>query len=121
MRGQAVEIGNREAAREAVVAESGGVGGGGLSHGEGEERGVGRCEEGEGGVGGGGEKIELEVGSGYGVGEEVVASSSDNGEHCVEFLRWNGADNGVFGEEEGKHEENNIAMESDLDADLKRH
>lgn len=32
LRWQAVEIRNRESAREAVVAESGGVNGGGLSH-----------------------------------------------------------------------------------------
>ena len=63
----------------------------------------------------------MEVGSGYGVGEEVVASCSDNGEHCIEFLRWNGGDNGVFVEEKRKHEESNIAMESDLDSELKRH
>lgn len=104
-----------------MVAERGSVSGGGLSHGESEERGVGWGEEGEGGVGGGGEEIELDIGSGYGVGEEVVASSSDNGEHCVEFLRRNGGDDGGVGEEEGKHEESDMAMESDLDADLKRH
>lgn len=104
-----------------MVAESGGVCGGGLSHGEGEERGVGRGEKGEGGVGGGVEEIELEIGSGYGVGEEIVASSSDNGEHCVELLRRNGGDEGVFGEEEGNHEKNDIEMESDLHSNLKRH
>ena len=94
---EAVEIEKREAAREAVVAESGGVGGGGLSHGDSEKRGVGRGEEGEGGVGGGGKEIEIEVGSGYGIGEEIVALSSDNGEHCVELLRRNGRDEGGFG------------------------
>lgn len=104
-----------------MVTESGGIGEGGLSHGESEKRGVGRGEEGEGGVGGGGEEIEMEIGSGYGVGEEIVALSSDNGEHCVELLRRNGGDEGGFGQEEGNHEDSDMETEADLHSDLKRH
>lgn len=111
LRWQAAEIGEGEAARDAVVAESGGVGGGGLSHRESEERGIGRGEEGEGGVGGGVEKIDLEVGSGDGVGEEVVAAASDNGEHRGELLGWDGGDDGVLGKEERKQKESDMAME----------
>lgn len=60
----------------------------------------------------------MEVKNSFGVGEEIVALTSNNGEHFVEVLRMNEGGEGIVGKEEENQEQSDIGMEFE---GLKRH